>query len=168
MMPPPKPEPAPMDAIAGPAPAPSAPPANVPPTRSAEPRVDVSAEPITGSRLARAVHHIPLLRRLKKDQQATEPPTPLHEVKPPFSQAERRALDSEVPVDVHVYITESGKVDYAELVDTRATSRHRDLADAAVFAARRWSFRPAHLGNDSVPSEAILHFRFKVEEPPQP
>src|SRR5215469_8530862 len=62
-----KPEPAPMVAIAPPPPAPSAPPANVPPPgRSVEPPVDVSAEPVTGSKLTRVVHHIPLLRRLKK------------------------------------------------------------------------------------------------------
>lgn len=166
-MPPPKPQAAPMEAIAAPAPAPSSPPVNAAPVpaRAPEPRVDVFAEPVTGSRLSHVVHHIPLLRRIKKDQ-ATVPPAPLREVKPSFSTAQSRALDAELPVDVHVYITDAGKVDFAELVDTRAAAHHRDLADAAVVAARRWSFRPAHVGSDNVASEAILHFRFKTEEPP--
>ena len=165
--PPSKPEAAPMEAIAAPAPTPSSAPVNAaPPARAPEPRVEVSAEPVPASRLSRVVHHIPLLRRIRKDQQATVPPAPLREVKPPFSAAQRQGLHTELPVDVHVYITDSGKVDFAELLDTRAAAHHRDLADEAVFAARRWSFRPARMGSENVPSEAILHFRFKAEEPP--
>jgi TonB family protein len=107
---------------------------------------------------------------LQKDQQTVVPPAPLKEVKPAFSAAERRALQGEVPVDVHVhvYITESGSVDYAELLGSHSAGRHRELAEAAVFAARRWSFRPARQGSENVPSEAILHFRFRAEEPPPP
>ena len=163
----PEPEPAPVEAISTPAPRPAAaPPA--PPTRSSEPRVEVSAEPVVESRLSRAVHHIPLLRRIKKNKQSAVPPEPISETRPTLSAAERRGLTGEVPIDVRVYVTEAGKVDYAELLDTRPASRHRDLADAAVFAARRWDFRPAHLGDENVPSEVILHFRFKPAEPPQP
>jgi hypothetical protein len=114
------------------------------------------------------VRHIPLLRRLKKDQQVPVPAEPVHEATPPLSAAERHSLTTDVPIDVHVYITEFGKVDYAELLDTRVTSRHRDLADAAVFAARRWDFRPARLGDENVPSEAILHFHFKPAQASQP
>jgi hypothetical protein len=34
------------------------------------------------------------------------------------------------------------------------------LAVAAVYAARRWDFVPARLGEEWVSSEVILHFRF--------
>jgi hypothetical protein len=34
------------------------------------------------------------------------------------------------------------------------------MIDAAVAAAQRWEFAPARIGERSVPSEMILHFRF--------
>jgi hypothetical protein len=160
-----RPVPAPMEAIAMPAPNPAAtPPAATIPTHVVLPRVEVSAEPAPPSRWSRVVHHIPLLRRLKKEQQTVVPPEPVHESTPSLSAAERQKLTREVPIDVRVYLTESGAVDFAELVENRAAERHRELADAAVFAARRWNFRPARVGGENVPSEVILHFRFKPAE----
>jgi len=163
--PPPKPAPAPNEAMAAPPPRPAASSAIGSASRlSPEPRIEVSAEAAPPSRWSRMVRHIPLVRRLKKQQQVTVPPTPIHEAQPSLSAAAQRNLTAEVPIDVRVYITESGNVDFAELMDTRSTTRHQDLADAAVFAARRWNFRPARLGEQDVPSEAILHFRFKPAE----
>jgi hypothetical protein len=134
------------------------------PSRSPDPRIEVSAEPAPPARWSRVVRHIPLVRRLKKQQQVIVPPEPIDRPQPTFSVAEQRDLRTEVPIDVRVYITESGLVDFAELLDTRSATQHRDLASAAVFAARRWNFRPARLGEEEVPSEAILHFRFKPAE----
>lgn len=143
-------------------PAPAAPPVGAPePDRSPAARVEVSTELAPSSRWSRVERHIPLLRRLKKSPQASVPPQPVHTEQPALSLAEQRSLTTEVPIDVRVYITESGRVDFAELLDTRSADRHRDLASAAVFAARRWDFRPARLGEADVPSQAILHFRFK-------
>jgi len=51
-------------------------------------------------------------------------------------------------------------VEYAELL---SGALDRDLAAEAVYAARRWDFAPARMGNEAVPGEVILHFRF---EPP--
>lgn len=113
-------------------------------------------------------HHIPLLGRLKKQRQVAVPPQPVHESKPALTAAERHDLTEEVPIDVRVYITESGKVDFAELVDGSSFSRHSQLADAAIFAARHWDFQPARIGEENVPSEVILHFRFKPAETAQP
>lgn len=162
-----RPAPAPMEAIAVPAPKPAAIPATATasiPTHVALPRVEVSAEPAPQSRWTKVVHHIPLLRRLKKEQQTVVPPEPVREAKPSLSAAERQKLTTEVPIDVRVYLTESGAVHFAELVENRPAERHRELADAAVFAARRWNFRPARVGGENVPSEVILHFRFKPAE----
>ena len=160
----PKPDPAQMQAVATPPPKPaSAPPAPAP-ARTPLPRVEVSAEPAPPSRLTKVVRHIPLLRRLKKEQETVVPPEPLHETKPSLSAVQRQQLTTDVPIDVRVFVTESGSVSFAELVDTRHATRNRELADAAVVAARRWNFRPARVGDENVPSEVILHFRFKPAE----
>jgi hypothetical protein len=89
---------------------------------------------------------IPLVRRLKKQPQTLVPPKPLKEVHPSLSARERSSLTRPVPVDVKVYITESGKVDYAA---------------AAVYAARHRDFAPARSGEEKVPGEVILHFRLE-------
>jgi hypothetical protein len=88
-----------------------------------------------------------------------EPPTPVHESTPVVDDHLRRSLESEVPVDVRVYINRSGKVDYAELLSD-ITGRNRDLATLAVFDARHWEFTPARSGTRIVPGRAILHYRF--------
>jgi hypothetical protein len=166
-VPPPKPAPAPPEAVAMPAPHPPATPATVaaPPARTG-PHVEVSAEPVLGSRFGRMVRHVPLLRRLRKEPEET-PPEPVREMKPSLSDAEQHNLTADVPIDVRVYVTESGSVNFAELLASRPASRHRDLADAAVFAARRWSFRPAKAGEENVPSEVVLHFLFRPSDGPQ-
>src|SRR5579872_319198 len=86
--PPPEPRPSPFNAtpkpaIATPAPAAAstpAPPAApiAPPVKTTEPQVAMSVEPVGESRFGRAVGHIPLLRRLKKQQQAYVPPAAVH------------------------------------------------------------------------------------------
>jgi hypothetical protein len=156
------------EAVAMPAPHPAATPAvaSLPPPSRSIPRVEVSAEPVSGSRFGRMVSHVPLLRRLKKEQEQV-PAQPIHEIKPSLTAADRHNLTADVPIDVRVYVTESGAVNFAELLANRPASHHRDLAEAAVFAARRWSFRPARLGNQNVSSEVLLHFVFKPAEGPQ-
>lgn len=133
-----------------------------------EPRVEISAEPVPPSRWSRLVHHIPLMGRLKKQRHVIVPPEPVHEAKPPFTSAEQHALTAEVPVDVRVYITESGKVDYAEFAENSRWKEHPGLANAALYAARHWDFRPAREGDENVPSEEILHFRFQPPGSTQP
>ncbi len=137
-------------------PSPHNPPRSLPATRA--PTVSVSAEPAPGSRWERLVRRIPLVRRFKKQPQSFEPPHATHEVHPALSERERAELIAPVPVDVKVYVAESGKVEYAELL---SGGQFRDLAAEAVYAARRWAFSPARVGEESVPSEVILHFRFE-------
>jgi hypothetical protein len=70
-----------------------------------------------------------------------------------------RTLRTEVPLDVRVYINESGKVDYAELLSD-ITEANRDFATWAVFNARHWKFQPARSETRVVTGRAILHYRF--------
>ncbi len=135
-----------------------------PPARTRPNYVQVTAEPVKGSRWGRMVGRIPLLKRLKKQPQAFVPPSPVRQVRPSVDERKLSSLERPIPVDVRVYVTESGKVDYAETV-SGGPRGHGELAEAAVFAARRWDFSPAKLGEEKVPSEVILHFRFgPVEE----
>jgi TonB family protein len=145
------------------------PPAAAPPKpavmapREWEPVVSVEAEPVSGSRVGRVVSHIPLLKRLRKPVQPFVPPTPLHEAKPHLSARER--VTDPTLVSVRVYVDKEGKVEFAEV---QSGARHRtDLANAAIYAARHWDFTPAHIGEERVPGEVILHFRFAPPEPPR-
>jgi len=85
----------------------------------------------------------------------------MHEALPALSARDQREITSEIPVDVKVYVTVSGKVEYAELL---SEPEHRNLDAAAVYAARRWNFTPAMLGEENVPGEVILRFRFAPAE----
>src|ERR1700691_1419483 len=59
------------------------------------------------------------------------------------------------PVDVKVFIDESGNVSRAQVLTKGA-----DLSAAALSAARQWQFTPARKHDKPVPSEMVLHFRF--------
>jgi hypothetical protein len=137
------------------APAPQAPPAST--------QVSVRVEPVSGSR--GVIGRIPFFRRFKKQPQTFVPPAPVREVRPSLSARERHALIGTVPMDVKVFVGDTGKVQYVELVSN--IGQHEDLASLAVYAARRWEFSPARLGQEKVPGEVILHFRFSPEEPPE-
>jgi hypothetical protein len=120
----------------------------------------VIVEPVavTESRLSRIAGKIPVLRRLHRRPEFS-PPRPVRETTPAVPVLLRRTLKSEVPLDVHAYIDESGKVTYAE-VQSNIPETNRALASIAVFDARRWEFAPAQLGGRAVRGEIILHYRF--------
>jgi len=139
-------------------------PATVPATtpRRSAPHVSVDAEPLaSSSRFGRAVAHIPLLRRLKRQPQAFVPPKPVREFKPALTESEAAWLQRPVPIDVKVYVGETGKVEFAEVL---TNGRRSELASEAVYAARKWTFTPARMGDEAVPGEVILHFRFAPVE----
>ena len=168
------PEPAPATPVA-PTPAPvehaaaAPPPRNIPPVtrnipREPEPQITVQAEPVASSRLSKAIGHVPLLRRLGHKGPAVVPPSPVKQVSPRLSARDRAELTDPVLINVRVYVDESGKVEFAELMtDAR---RHPNLSSAAVYASRRWDFTPAAQGGQPVPGEVILHYRFAPPAPP--
>jgi TonB family protein len=59
------------------------------------------------------------------------------------------------PVDVKVFIDESGNVTRAQVL-----TKGSDMASAALSAARQWQFTPARKHDKAVASEMVLHFRF--------
>jgi len=132
--------------------------------RSSTPSISVEVEPVTGSRFGKAVSRIPLLRRLNRQADSFVPPSPTRQVNPRLSAREREEVTDSVRVNVRVYVDESGKVQYAELLSN--AKRYPNLSTAAVYASRRWDFVPAVQDGQHVPGEVILHFHFAPPEPP--
>ncbi len=163
--PPAKAAPSPEPAVAVPDPPGRLPEALSPPPVPRQPAasyVAVSAQPVTSSFLGRMVRRIPLVRRVKKKPETFVPPKPIRQVVPTLTAREQQLLrEGDIPVQVRVFVTNSGKVEYAELV-SRHSSRNAPFATAAVYAARRWSFVPARVGAERVPGEVILRFDFRA------
>jgi outer membrane biosynthesis protein TonB len=132
-----------------------------PAEKPASPFVTVKAEAVKASLMGRMVGKIPLLKRTRGKEET--PPVPIRQSVPSVPEELRRALKGEVPVDVKVYVTKEGKVGFAELL-SEMTGNQRDLANLAVYAARRWEFEPAKEDDRKVPGEMILHFRFGNQE----
>jgi len=80
------------------------------------------------------------------------PPSPTRKVaplRPSDAGAEAR------PVDVKVFIDESGNVSRAQVL-----TKGSELASVSLSAARQWQFTPARKHDKPVASEMVLHFRF--------
>ena len=128
------------------------------PISDREPSIQILAEPVSGSRLGQLVGKVPLLRRLRKPVK-TATPVPLYQAQPSLKVSDKQSLVRPVSVDVKVYVGESGTVNSAEVVDY-GDPPNWGLANAALAAARDWTFEPARIEDAAVSSEVILHFRF--------
>ncbi len=91
------------------------------------------------------------------------PPTLVHEGLPDVPAELRQRIRREVSVAVKLYIDRAGKVEYAELLSD-GTGANRDFASLAVFSSRHCQFRPARVGDETVPAEVVLRFQFGPEE----
>ena len=116
------------------------------------------AEPISESRLVRVIGKVPLLRRLRKQEQTTAP-VPVYQAQPALKSVDKQGLIQPAAVAVKVYVAESGAVKRAEVVEF-GDPPNWDLANASLAAARKWTFHPARLDDMPISSEVILHFRF--------
>jgi hypothetical protein len=116
-----------------------------------DPGLKVDPEPVP-----RLVRSIPLIgRRAPRSDYIAPVPT----AKSTLLQVPHRAVTGQVNIDVKVYVNASGKVEFAELLSEVAEA-NRDLATLATFSARRWEFTPAREGQNAVPGEVILHYKF--------
>jgi hypothetical protein len=129
-----------------------------PSTPQHDPSIAMVAEPISASRLGRVVGKVPLLRRLRKQEQ-TIAPVPLYQAQPTLKSVDKQGLFQPASVAVKVYVAESGAVKRAEVVEY-GDPPNWNLANASLAAARKWTFQPARLDDMAVSSEVILHFRF--------
>jgi len=116
------------------------------------------AEPVSDSRLVRVIGKVPLLRRLRKQEQTTAA-VPLYQAQPTLRTLDMQGLFQPASVAVKVYVAESGAVKRAEIVEY-GDPPNWSLANASLAAARKWTFHPARLDDMAVSSEVVLHFRF--------
>ncbi len=113
------------------------------------PEAEVSYEAPRPGVFRRALHKIEGTG--DAESAAFVPPSPIRKiapVKPADAGAEAR------PVDVKVFIDESGNVSRAQVL-----TKGSDLSGAALNAARQWQFSPARKHDKPVASEMVLHFR---------
>jgi len=129
-----------------------------PPISQHDPSIAMVAEPVSDSRLVRVIGKVPLLRRLRKQEQTTAA-VPLYQAQPTLRTLDMQGLFQPASVAVKVYVAESGAVKRAEIVEY-GDPPNWSLANASLAAARKWTFHPARLDDMAVSSEVVLHFRF--------
>jgi hypothetical protein len=123
-----------------------------------EPSVSIVTEPVPGSRLGQLAGKLPLVRRFRKPER-TAVPVPVYRAQPTLKIPDKQTLIHPVAVDVKVFVAESGTVKNAEVVEY-GDPPNWSLANAALVAARKWTFEPARVEEMPVSSEVLLHFRF--------
>lgn len=104
------------------------------------------------------VGKIPVLRRLKKPVKIAAP-VPVYQAKPTIRMPDTAKLTRPVTIDVKVNVGESGAVDRAEVVEY-GDPPNFTLANAALAAARQWTFEMPRVEDGAISSELILHFYF--------
>jgi len=81
----------------------------------------------------------------------------VHQVMPDVSQRARNTIRGKVRVSVKVNVDPSGKVTDAAF---EAPGPSKYFADAAIRAAKNWTFAPAKANGESVASQWLLRFEF--------
>ncbi len=135
------------------------------PTNIAEPPA-VNSSPTTiatSSLLSSALPSIPPAPAATPARE-TRPPAQIHSAVaihqevPRLSAQLKAVLSKATAVDVRLRIDAEGRVNQAEAVAPNGTNRL--LVDAALQSARLWTFHPATVGGQAVPSETVVTFRF--------
>ncbi len=117
--------------------------------------------PVPSSRFGRLFGKIPLVGRMKKPAKGVEAfAVPVHQAQPIVRLPNDQQLNRPVAVGVKVYIGESGAVNHAEVVDYGDDPLSPTLANAALAAARNWTFAPPQIDDVPVASQLIIHFYF--------
>ena len=121
--------------------------------------VRTSTTSVPGSRLGRLLGKIPLIGRMRKPAKAVEP-VPVYQAQPVVKMPNREPLIREVAIGVKVNVAESGAVNDAEVVDY-GDPLNWTLANAALAAAKNWTFQPSRVDDIPVASQVIIHFYFR-------
>ena len=124
---------------------------------------DVSLEPVRHSALHTAFGRIPLVSRLDRDRNESSddfvPARPRQEHAPTVPPELSRDLTTDEPVVLRIRIAKNGEVSKTELISRKANPA---FASLALQSASQWDFDPARVGNKPVPSDMLVHFRFRA------
>jgi hypothetical protein len=127
-------------------------------TYGQQPNVRVLTTAVPSSRLGRLFGKIPLVGRLRKQPKAAEA-VPVYQAQPIVRMPNDQQLVRPIAIGVKVYVGESGAVKDAEVVDY-GDPLNLTLANAALAAARNWTFAPSRVDDIPVASQVIIHFYF--------
>jgi len=91
------------------------------------------------------------------------PAEAINKIQPPYP-AIAKAANASGSVLVEILVSETG-----EVIEAHAVGGHPLLRDAAVQAARGWTFKPAEISGRAVKTRGILTFNFQLtDEAPAP
>jgi TonB family protein len=91
------------------------------------------------------------------------PAKAINKIQPSYP-AIAKAANASGPVHVEILVSETG-----EVLEAHAVGGHQLLRDAAVQAARGWTFKPAEVSGRAVKTRGILTFNFGLtDEAPAP
>jgi TonB family protein len=121
--------------------------------------VRASTTPVPSSRWGGLLGKIPLVGRLRKQPKVVEA-APVNQPRPIVRMPGDQQLIAPVAVGVKVYVNESGVVSDAEVVEYGDDPLSSTLANAALAAARNWTFAPPQVDDIPVASQLIIHFYF--------
>jgi hypothetical protein len=130
----------------------------VPPRR---PPAIVTVEPAPGGKFGRFLGRIGI-RRHNQQKQGFVPARAIRQITP--SVPPSLELDRDVSVDLKVTVDPAGSVSNV----TTARGADKRLMSLAANAVREWKFEPAHVDEDAVESELLLHFTFRGSKQTQP
>ena len=91
------------------------------------------------------------------------PPQPIHNIQFVLPPGGVLALAQNKQIDLKASVDASGHVTRVELI----SPRDEELVTLAAYAASDWKFAPAHLDEQAVPAEVILHFHFDNDAVPE-
>ena len=92
------------------------------------------------------------------------PPRPTTQVSPTVPKHIRSMLREDVLVAVRLEVDTNGRVISMEPMRQPGGAVRLILERAAADAALRWRFEPARVGNQNVPGEATVQFRFRRQQ----
>lgn len=87
-----------------------------------------------------------------------EPPRPIRRVQPRYD-PERARRGVQGRVDIQIVIDESGKVEFARVING---TEDEELDRLAVVAVRQWEFAPATLSGEAVPVRAVVTINYRI------
>jgi hypothetical protein len=120
--------------------------------------VQVSTTPVLSSRFGRLFGKIPFVGHSRKHANAVGA-VPVYQEQPTIRMPNDRQLIRPVAVGVKVYVSESGSVNDAEVVEY-GDPLNLTLANAALAASRNWTFAPSRIDDIPVASQVIIRFYF--------
>jgi len=85
---------------------------------------------------------------------------PVYQAQPIVRMPNDQQLIRPVAIGVKVHVGESGAVNDAEVVDYGDDPMSSTLANAALAAARNWTFEPSRVDDIPVASQLIIRFYF--------